>query len=83
MAGFDELKQRRRAMWASGDYDRIAEGILAVADHVVRSARIRVGERVLDVACRAANTALAARARGADGKVRWGREYLIMRAPRG
>src|SRR5262245_50328736 len=65
MPGFDDLKGTHRAMWASGDYDRIAEGILAVADHVVRSARIRAGERVLDIACGTGNTALAARARGA------------------
>jgi len=65
MPDFTELKQRHRAIWASGDYDRIAAGIQAVADHVVRSARIRAGERVLDVACGTGNTALMARARGA------------------
>src|SRR5688572_12620460 len=65
MPDFTELKQRHRAIWASGDYDRIANGIQAVADHVVRSARIRAGERVLDVACGTGNTALVARARGA------------------
>lgn len=66
MPDFTELKQKHRATWASGDYDRIAQGIQAVADHVVRSARIRAGERVLDVACGTGNTALMARARGAD-----------------
>jgi ubiquinone/menaquinone biosynthesis C-methylase UbiE len=65
MPDFTELKQKHRATWASGDYDKIAHGILAVADHVVRSARIRAGERLLDVACGTGNTALAARARGA------------------
>src|SRR5499426_2649343 len=65
MPGFDDLKQRHRVVWASGDYDRIAQGIQAVADHVVRSARIRAGERVLDIACGTGNTALMARARGA------------------
>jgi ubiquinone/menaquinone biosynthesis C-methylase UbiE len=65
MPDFTELKQRHRATWASGDYDRIAAGIQAVADHVVRAARIRAGERVLDVACGTGNTALVARARGA------------------
>lgn len=65
MADLVDLKEKHRAMWAAGDYDRIAEGILAVADHVVRSARIRAGERVLDIACGTGNTALAARARGA------------------
>jgi ubiquinone/menaquinone biosynthesis C-methylase UbiE len=65
MTDFTELKQRHRVVWASGDYDQIAQRILPVADHVVRSARIRDGERVLDVACGTGNTALMARARGA------------------
>jgi ubiquinone/menaquinone biosynthesis C-methylase UbiE len=65
MPDFTELKQKHRATWASGDYDRIAQGILAVADHVARAGRIRAGERVLDIACGTGNTALAARARGA------------------
>jgi ubiquinone/menaquinone biosynthesis C-methylase UbiE len=62
---FTELKQRHRAVWASGEYDRVARGIQAVADHVVRSAHVRAGERVLDIACGTGNTALMARARGA------------------
>jgi ubiquinone/menaquinone biosynthesis C-methylase UbiE len=66
MADFTELKQKHRKTWASGDYDQIARGILPVADHVVRAARVRAGERVLDVACGTGNTALAARARGAE-----------------
>jgi hypothetical protein len=48
MQNFTELKQKHRAVWASGDYDQIARGVQAVANHVVRSARIRAGERVLD-----------------------------------
>src|SRR5581483_4696212 len=66
MPDFTALKQAHRTMWAAGDYDRIARGILPVADQVVRSARIRAGERILDVACGTGNTALAARARGAS-----------------
>jgi SAM-dependent methyltransferase len=65
LADQSELKQKHRATWAAGDYGRIARGIQTVADHVVRSARIRAGERVLDVACGTGNTALVARARGA------------------
>jgi SAM-dependent methyltransferase len=65
MSDFTELKKRHRMVWASGAYDQIARGIQAVADHVVRSARIRAGERVLDIACGTGNTALMARARGA------------------
>ncbi len=65
MSDFTELKQKHRATWASGDYNQIAQGIQAVADHVVRSGRIRASERVLDIACGTGNTALMARARGA------------------
>ena len=65
MPDYTELKQKHRATWASGDYDQIARGIRPVADHVVRSARISAGERVLDVACGTGNTALMARARNA------------------
>jgi ubiquinone/menaquinone biosynthesis C-methylase UbiE len=55
---FAELKQKHRAVWASGDYDQIARGIQAVADHVVRIECIRTGERLLDIACGTGNTAL-------------------------
>jgi hypothetical protein len=33
MQDFGELKQKHRAVWASGDYDQIVRGIQAVADH--------------------------------------------------
>ncbi len=66
MPDFTELKQKHRMVWASGDYDRVARGVRAVADHVVRSANIRAGERVLDIACGTGNTAIMARARGAE-----------------
>lgn len=65
MADPTELKQKHRAMWAAGDYRQVARGIQTVADHVVRAARIRVGERVLDIACGTGNTAIMARAREA------------------
>ena len=65
MSVLDARKQGQRAMWAMGDYNKIAETSLPIADHVVRTAEIRAGEHVLDVACGTGNTALVARARGA------------------
>ncbi|HWG90790.1 MAG TPA: methyltransferase domain-containing protein [Candidatus Thermoplasmatota archaeon] len=65
MADFTELKKKQRATWALGEYDRIAEGLHSVSDHVMRVARLRPGERVLDVATGTGITALNARARGA------------------
>jgi ubiquinone/menaquinone biosynthesis C-methylase UbiE len=65
MPDFTELKKKHKVMWAEGEYDQIARGIRSVADHVVRTARIRAGEKVLDVACGTGNTAIMARARGA------------------
>jgi hypothetical protein len=45
MTDFTELKRKHRVTWASGEYDQIARGIRMVADHVVRCARVRAGER--------------------------------------
>ncbi|HJW33485.1 MAG TPA: methyltransferase domain-containing protein [Holophagaceae bacterium] len=66
MTVLDDVKRKHRTTWAAGDYDRIARGIVGVAEHVVRVAGPRPGERVLDLACGTGNTALAARARGAE-----------------
>lgn len=65
MDTLSSLKQQHRDTWSAGDYARVAHGIQPVAEHLVRSAAIRPGERVLDLACGTGNTALAARARGA------------------
>lgn len=65
MPNSTESKQKQRATWASGDFGQVARGIQSVADHVVRCARIRAGEQVLDIACGTGNTAITARARAA------------------
>jgi len=65
MHDLTELTQPHRERWTADEYSQIARGIQPVADHVVRSGRIRAGERVLDLACGTGNTALMARARGA------------------
>ena len=147
MTDFTELRKKQRATWALGEYDRIADGLTISTDQTLRVAKIRPGERVLDLATGTGITAIAARERGAkvtavdltpellavarqkaedeeeiwelfstrhgptvraaasldggsqealrkdllsylggyraaDGKVRWGREYLITRAVR-
>lgn len=65
MADFSQLKERQRAMWALGEYDRIADGLTISTDQTLRVARIRPGERVLDLATGTGITAIAARERGA------------------
>lgn len=66
MGDFTELKGKQRVMWALGEYDRIAEGLTISTDQTLRVAKIRAGERVLDVATGTGITAVAARERGAN-----------------
>ena len=66
MTDFTELKKKHKAMWALGEYDVVAQGLHLAQDHVIRVARIQPGERVLDVATGTGNTALKARAFGAN-----------------
>lgn len=65
MSDYTELKAKHRVMWALGEYDRIADGLTISTDQTLRVARIRPGERVLDLATGTGITALAARERGA------------------
>ncbi|HVE92039.1 MAG TPA: methyltransferase domain-containing protein [Actinomycetota bacterium] len=60
-----ELKQKQRATWALGEYDRIADGLTISTDQTLRVAKVRPGEKVLDVATGTGITAIAARERGA------------------
>lgn len=66
MADLTELKKKQRATWALGEYDRIADGLTISTDQTLRVARIRPGERVLDLATGTGITAIAARERGAE-----------------
>src|SRR5205814_9555756 len=52
--------------WGAGRYERTAQELLPVAEQVVALARLRGGERVLDVACGTGNAALLAAEAGAD-----------------
>lgn len=65
MSDFTELKKKQRATWALGEYDRIADGLTISTDQTMRVAKVRPGERVLDLATGTGITAIAARERGA------------------
>lgn len=66
MADYTELKKKQRATWALGEYDRVADGLTISTDQTLRVARVRPGERVLDLATGTGITAIAARERGAQ-----------------
>lgn len=56
-----ELKARHRAMWALGDYARVADELVPDVGQAVSDAcRIAAGERVLDVAAGTGNAAIPA-----------------------
>ena len=65
MSDFTELEKKQRATWALGEYDRIADGLTISTDRTLRVAKLRPGERVLDLATGTGITAIAARQRGA------------------
>jgi len=59
------FKQTNRAMWAAGDYDKIAELVWSAGGRLVARMDIRPGEHVLDVACGTGNAAIPAAQAGA------------------
>lgn len=62
---FAAVTSRQQSMWATGDFHRIGVAQPIVGERLVRSLGVRAGERVLDVAAGAGNTALAAARRWA------------------
>src|SRR3954471_13584142 len=54
------VKQRQRAAWASGDFSVVGARIVSVAEHLVDTADLHAGWRVLDVAAGSGNGAIAA-----------------------
>jgi SAM-dependent methyltransferase len=56
---------KQQTMWATGDFHRIGVAQIGVGERLVRSLGVRAGEKVLDVAAGAGNTALAAARRWA------------------
>jgi 2-polyprenyl-6-hydroxyphenyl methylase/3-demethylubiquinone-9 3-methyltransferase len=62
-----ELARRMHgALWAAGDYTRVAEQLTGVSAAVVEAAGIGAGMRVLDLGAGSGNTALLAAGRGAE-----------------
>lgn len=62
-----ELESRHRALWALGDYSKVADEVVAPLGPVlVRAARIAAGDRVLDIAAGDGNAAIPAAHTGAD-----------------
>lgn len=62
----DPIKTKHRAMWAMGDYDRIAtEIIYELGGALVDAANVQPGEHLLDVAAGSGNASLPAAIAGA------------------
>src|SRR5882762_1638459 len=62
-----DIKQRHRAMWASGDYPSMVETfLLPLGPRLVEACGIGPGMRVLDVAAGTGNASLPAAQRGAS-----------------
>ena len=65
------LKQKHRAMWASGDYPRLAsELIWRLGPRLVAATAVQPGERVLDIAAGSGNVAIPAALHGATSSTR-------------
>ncbi len=61
-----QLKQRHRAMWASGDYPRLAEEVIAELGPTLADAVVQRGDEVLDIGAGSGNASIPAALAGAD-----------------
>jgi SAM-dependent methyltransferase len=59
------IKQQSKAMWALGSYGDVANYLLPMSAHLVKTANIHSGDSVLDVACGTGITTITARKQGA------------------
>jgi SAM-dependent methyltransferase len=59
------LKEAHRRTWASGDYPRVAEHVIAVGERTVERAGVAPGTDVLDVAAGSGNASIPAALAGA------------------
>ena len=60
VSDFTAVKQRQQQAWSSGDFHVVAARIMLVAEHLVDTADLKAGWRVLDVATGSGNAAIAA-----------------------
>jgi SAM-dependent methyltransferase len=60
------MKQAEREVWLAGDYGVIGGQTMLMSELLCEAVEMRAAERVLDVACGAGNTAIAAARRRAD-----------------
>jgi SAM-dependent methyltransferase len=60
------VKQKQQQAWSSGDFHVVAARIVLTAEHLVDTADLHAGWRVLDVATGSGNAALAAARLGCD-----------------
>ena len=57
---FDQLKERQRLTWETGDYSQIGTTLQIVSEALCEQADLRAGSTVLDVCTGSGNTAIAA-----------------------
>jgi ubiquinone/menaquinone biosynthesis C-methylase UbiE len=60
------IKGRQQLTWASGDYSRVGNTLVIMAESLCEAVDLRAGQRVLDVASGSGNAALAAARRFCD-----------------
>lgn len=61
-----QLKARHRAMWASGDYAKLAEEVIAELGPTLADAVVQRGDRVLDIGAGSGNASIPAALAGAE-----------------
>jgi SAM-dependent methyltransferase len=57
---FDQIKERQRVAWETGDYSMIGTTLQIVSEELCEQADLRAGSKVLDVCTGSGNTAIAA-----------------------
>ena len=57
---FEQARRLHNALWAAGDYTKVAEQLTGVSAAVLNAAGIVSGMRVLDLGAGSGNTALLA-----------------------